>query len=127
MNRGLNTTPAVHVRQVIEAMSKGVFTPVIYRPLFDHLRMVTCRTFETPAANAIPLFTQTPEYVEAIFGEDALELVLPNERPHKKILEILSAPERYAPIVLASDNGWRCSPFSLPFVLRSYATARSLA
>jgi len=29
-------------------MSKGVFMPVIYRPLFDHLQMVTCRTFETP-------------------------------------------------------------------------------
>jgi glycosyl transferase family 1 len=98
---GVEVMPAVHFRQVIEGMSKGVFTPVIYRPLFDHLQMVTCRTFETPAANAIPLFTQSPEYVEAIFGEDALELILPNERPHEKILDILSEPERYAPTVMA--------------------------
>jgi hypothetical protein len=98
---GVEVRPAVHFRQVIEGMSRGVFTPVIYRPLFDHLQMVTCRTFETPAANAIPLFTQSPEYVEAIFGDEALELVLPKERPHEKILEILSAPERYAPTVMA--------------------------
>jgi hypothetical protein len=96
---GVEVTPAVHFREVIDGMSRGVFTPVIYRPLFDHLRMVTCRTFETPAANTIPLFTQSPEYVEAIFGEDALELVLPTERPQEKILDILSAPERYVPIV----------------------------
>jgi hypothetical protein len=98
---GVEVTPPVHFRQVIEGMSKGIFTPVIYRPLFDHLRMVTCRTFETPAANTIPLFTQSPDYVEAIFGEDGLELILPNERPHEKILEILSAPERYVPTVMA--------------------------
>src|SRR5215813_3979208 len=42
--------------EVIQNMSKGVFTPIIYRPLFNHLKLVTCRTFETPAANTIPLF-----------------------------------------------------------------------
>ena len=66
---GVEVTPAVHFRQVIEGMSKGVFTPVIYRPLFDHLRMVTCRTFETPAANAIPptcsFFTGDPPDIPA--------------------------------------------------------------
>jgi Glycosyl transferases group 1 len=61
--------------------------------------MVTCRTFETPAANTIPLFTQDPEYVEEIFGEEALDLVLPDERPHEKILDILQRPERYVHIV----------------------------
>jgi len=35
-------------------MGSGIFTPVIYRPLFDHLRLVTCRTFGNPAANTIP-------------------------------------------------------------------------
>jgi len=91
--------PAVHFRQVIEAMSRGVFMPVIYRPLFDYLRMVTCRTFETPAANTIPLFTQDRKYVEELFGEEALELTLTDERPQDKILGILRRPERYARIV----------------------------
>ncbi len=49
-------TPPVRFDQVIASMSQGVFTPVIYRPLFEHLQLVTCRTFETPAANTIPLF-----------------------------------------------------------------------
>src|SRR5262249_44722571 len=98
---GAEVTPAVHFRQLIEGMRKGVFTPVIYRPLFDHLQMATCRTFETPAATAIPLFTQSPQHLEAIFGEDALELTLPNERPPENILDILHAPERYARPVMA--------------------------
>jgi hypothetical protein len=96
---GVEVKPSIHFTQVIESMSKGVFMPVIYRPLFDHLRMVTCRTFETPAANTIPLFTQDPEFVEEIFGEEALDLTLPNERPHEKILGILQRPEHYAPLV----------------------------
>ena len=82
-----------------EARRSGMlFMPVIYRPLFDYLRMVTCRTFETPAANTIPLFTQDRKYVEEIFGEEALELTLPDERPQDKILGILRRPERYARI-----------------------------
>lgn len=96
---GVEVMPAVHFRQVIREMSRGVLMPVIYRPLFDHLRMVTCRTFETPAANTIPLFTQTPEYVEAVFGEEAIGLTLPDEHPEEKILDILQCPEDYMSIV----------------------------
>lgn len=96
---GVEVMPAIHFTEVIESMSRGVFMPVIYRPLFDHLRMVTCRTFETVAANTIPLFTQDPQYVEEIFGEESTELILPEECPHEKILDILQSPERYARIV----------------------------
>src|SRR5262249_19211947 len=93
--------PALPFRPVIGGSSRGLATLVTAGPLFDHLQMVRSRLSEPPAANAIPLFTQSPEYVEAIFGEDALELILPNERPHEKILDILSEPERYAPTVMA--------------------------
>jgi hypothetical protein len=96
---GVEVMPSVHFRQVIEAMGKGVIMPVIYRPLFDHLQMVTCRTFETPAANTIPLFTQAPDYVEAVFGEEALELTLPDESPQEKILDLLRRPERHVRII----------------------------
>ena len=97
---GVEVMPAVHFHQVITGMSKGVFMPVIYRPLFDHLRMVTCRTFETPAANTIPLFTQDPIFVEEIYGEEAVELVLFDEEPQEKILDILRRPEHYARTVM---------------------------
>jgi hypothetical protein len=61
--------------------------------------LVTCRSFETPAANTIPLFCQEPEFVAEIYGEAALELVLPEEHPEQKILDLVERPEHYAGIV----------------------------
>ena len=53
---GVEALPAVPYQQVTDTINKGVFNPVVYRPLFEELGMVTCRTFETPAAGTIPLF-----------------------------------------------------------------------
>ncbi|HEV8344789.1 MAG TPA: glycosyltransferase, partial [Candidatus Binatia bacterium] len=96
----IEINPPVQFSEVIEVMGRGIFSPVIYRPLFDHLRLVTCRTFETPAANTIPLFAQDPQYVEEIYGEEALELVLPEKKPEEKILDLLRRRERYERIVI---------------------------
>jgi hypothetical protein len=96
---GVELMPPVPIEQVIPNMSKGIFNPVLIRPLFNHLGLVTVRTFETPAANTIPLFAQDLAYVEEIYGEEALELVLPVEQPEAKILDIVQQPERYAPLV----------------------------
>ncbi len=96
---GVEVTPPVRFDQVVGWMSKGVMTPVIYRPLFDHLRLVTCRTFETPAANVIPLFAQDEEFVREIYGAEAAQLVLPTEQPQDRIRDVLERPERYAGIV----------------------------
>jgi hypothetical protein len=94
--------PPVPFAQVIDWMSKGVMSPVIYRPLFSHLRFVTCRTFETPAANTIPLFGLDAEYLREIYGEPAIELMLPNElaAAQQKVADIVDRPEYYAAIVL---------------------------
>jgi glycosyltransferase involved in cell wall biosynthesis len=91
--------PPVRFDEVIDCMGKGIFSPVLLRPLFDHLRLVTCRSFETPAANTIPLFTQDPAYVSEIYGEGAVCLVLPEARPEEKILDVLDRPEHYGEIV----------------------------
>jgi glycosyltransferase involved in cell wall biosynthesis len=96
---GVEVKPPVHFKEVIDGMSVGVFSPVIYRPLFDHLRLVTCRTFETLAANTIPLFTQDAEYVTGIYGDEAVNLLLPEEEPQEKILDILRRPQHYAGLV----------------------------
>jgi hypothetical protein len=85
--------------RVIESMSRGLFNPVIYRPLFERLGMVTCRTFETPAAGTIPLFVLEPDYVRDIYGDRALQLVLGGERPHEKVSDVLDRPGHYAEIV----------------------------
>lgn len=98
---GVEVAQAIPFFEVIPWMSKAFFNPVIYRPLFEHLQLVTCRTFETPAAGTIPLFGLEQAYVREIYGEPALELVLPQERPEEKIVDILERPEYYAGIVAA--------------------------
>jgi hypothetical protein len=60
---------------------------------------VTCRTYETLAANTIPLFCQDAAFVEEIYGEQAAELVLPDQQPQEKIMDIVCRPEHYAEIV----------------------------
>src|SRR5262245_11096014 len=79
-------------------MSQGVFNPVLIRPLFAHLGLVTCRTFETPAANTIPLFDQAEDYVRGVYGERAVELVL-GENPTERIRDVLRRPGHYAEVV----------------------------
>jgi hypothetical protein len=96
---GIEVLPPVRFDQVINGMSMGIFSPVILRPLFDRLRLVTCRTFETPAANTIPLFVQDPAYVVEIYGEAAVELTMLEEHPQDRILDLLRRPEHYAEMV----------------------------
>jgi hypothetical protein len=96
---GVEVMPPVNFDQVIDSMGKGILSPVLLRPLFDHLRLVTCRNFETPAANTIPLFAQDAAYVSALYGQAAAELLLPQERPQERILDVLSRPDHYGVIV----------------------------
>jgi hypothetical protein len=96
---GVEVMPSVHFREVIANMSRGVIHPVVYRPLFTRLQLVTCRSFETFAANTIPLFGPEESYVGEIYGQRSLELVLPAERPEEKVLDMLRQPDHYAEIV----------------------------
>ena len=97
----VDVIPPVRFDEVIPWMGKGVFTPVVLRPLFDHLQLVTCRTFETAAANVVPLFAQEAKHVREIYGEEAEQLVMPAARPHEKILELLTRPAHYVDVVSA--------------------------
>jgi len=98
---GVEFVPPIPFEQVIDWMSKAVFNPVIYRPLFSHLRSVTCRTFETPEASTIPLFGLDKEYVLEIYGEPALELILPQDHPEEKIADFLRRPDDYADLIMS--------------------------
>lgn len=91
--------PPVPFAKVIETMERGVFNPVIYRPLFEHLHMVTCRTFETIAGGTIPLFLLDRQYVKDVFGDAALELVLSGDKASSTIEDVLERPDYYADIV----------------------------
>jgi hypothetical protein len=98
--------------KVIDTMSRGVFNPVIYRPLFERLAMVTCRTFETPAAGTIPLFVLGSDYVREIYGDLASELVLDRDKPEAKISDLMSRPDHCAEVVrkIRLDFAQRHSP-----------------
>jgi glycosyltransferase involved in cell wall biosynthesis len=99
---GVEYVQPVPFEQVINWMSKGILSPVIYRPLFSYLRFVTCRTFETPAANTIPLFGLDAGYVREIYGDEAIALVLPQDitAAQQKVADIVERPEHYARIVM---------------------------
>src|SRR5262249_4866933 len=96
---GVTVTPPVRFDQVITSMGNGVFTPVIYRPLFENLQLVTCRTFETPAANTVPLFGLDPRFVEEIYGRAARELVLDGGHPEEIVRDVMRNPDRYVEII----------------------------
>ncbi len=87
-------------QEVAATINKGVFNPVVYRPLFEQLGFVTCRTFETPAAGTIPLFLLDRDYVAEIFGERAVELMIDGNDGQEKILDVLERPDHYAEIVM---------------------------
>ena len=97
---GVESLPPVRFPSVIDWMSKGRFNPVLLRSLFDRLRIVTPRLFETVAADTIPLFVLDPPHVREIYGEQGLELILPEEAPQEKILDIVHHPTRYCDVVM---------------------------
>ena len=96
---GLEVLPAVPFPHVIDWMSKATFNPVLLRPTFAHLGLVTPRLFETPAANTIPLFVLDETQVRELYGPEALELRLPDKDPEEKIVDFLRRTEHYKGVV----------------------------
>jgi glycosyltransferase involved in cell wall biosynthesis len=98
---GVETLPAVRFEEVIDSMSRATVNPVLARPLFEELRFVTPRMFETVAAGTVPLFVLDPAHVREIYGDAALDLVLPEDGAAEKVLDMASRPGRYAEAVRA--------------------------
>ncbi len=95
----VETLPPVPFPLVVEWMSKGLMNPVILRPLFERLRFVTPRLFETVAAGTVPLFGFDNELVRDIYGERAQSLTLPPVQPERRIADIQQRPEHYREVV----------------------------
>ena len=83
--------PPVAFNDVISWMSRAVFNPVLLRPTFNHLRLVTPRMFETPAANTLPLFVVDGEHAREIYGDHAGDFVL----GEADLDALVHSPERY--------------------------------
>jgi hypothetical protein len=104
---GIELMPPVHFEQVISTMSRAVINPVITRPTFGRLRLVTPRLFETLAANTLPLFGLEPDHVQEIYGDEALDLTLPCHSPEEKILDMICRPKHYSAVVERIRNHLR--------------------
>lgn len=61
-------------QEMIAFMGQGRFSPVIHRPLFNELGLVTNRTFATFCADTIPLLMLSKELVETVYGPAAAPL-----------------------------------------------------
>ena len=85
--------------QVVELVSKGRFSPVLHRPLFNHLGLVTTRTFETFCSDTIPILMLPEHLVDAIYSADARPLA-PREDIAGKLNDMMHQPEVYWDAVL---------------------------
>ena len=91
---GVETRPAIPFAEVIEFMGQARFSPIFHRPLFNHLGLVTNRTFETFCADTIPLLMLPDSMIEAIYGADALPLA-PGDDVAGRLKDIIRHPEVY--------------------------------
>ena len=108
---GIDTDPAmlqrmgVEVRgsipfdQAIGMVNQARFCPVIHRPLFNHLGIVTNRTFETFCSDTIPLLMLPNEMVESIYGP-AAPLLAVGEDVASHIQNVMRRPDVYWDAVL---------------------------
>lgn len=78
--------------RVVPLLAQGRFAPVIHRPLFRELGLVTNRTFETFQADVVPVLMLPKPTVEEIYGTAALRLV-PGDDLAKHLGRQLDDPE----------------------------------
>jgi len=85
--------------QVIPLVSQARFCPVIHRPLFNHLGLVTNRTFETFCSDTVPLLMLPNQMIESIYGP-AARLLAVGEDVAGHIQDIMCRPEVYWDAIL---------------------------
>src|SRR5258708_35168284 len=68
--------PPIPFQEMIGFISQGRFSPVVPRPLFNQLGIVTNRMFATFSADTIPLLMLPRNMVESIYGASACVLCI---------------------------------------------------
>jgi hypothetical protein len=98
---GVVVSDGIRFDEVVPLLSKARFAPVIHRPLFRKLGIVTNRTFETFYADALPMLMLPRDFVAEIYGPAALDLV-PGDDVAAFMTDALQRPEHYWQAVLAT-------------------------
>jgi hypothetical protein len=96
---GVETREAIPFNEVVEFIGQARFSPVFHRPLYNHLGLVTNRTFETFCADTIPLLMLPDNLVEAIHGSKAGPLA-PGDHVVDCLEDMMRHPEVYWEAVL---------------------------
>ena len=97
----VETQGPVNSDAVVPLLGKARLSPVLHRPLFRHLGLVTNRTFETFCADTIPMLLLPADFVAAIYGPAAAALV-PGEDVAAFVADVLRRPEYYWEAALAT-------------------------
>jgi len=100
---GVEVRDGVRFDEVIGLLGKARFAPVFHRPLFQHLGLVTIRTFETFYADSLPVLMLPREFVTAVYGQAALALV-PGDDVAAYLTDALRRPEKYWDAVLQTRS-----------------------
>ncbi len=96
---GVERREPIPFAEVREFLGNARFSPIIHRPLFNNLGLVTNRTFETFLADTLPLVMLPREMAEAVYGPDVLPLV-PGEDIAGRLTAMIRDPEPYWDAVL---------------------------
>jgi hypothetical protein len=78
---------------LIAYMSEHRFTPVVQRPLFNELGLVTNRVFETFMADTVPIVTLPEGLAVSVYGEGVRPL-LAGDDPARVVRDGLAHPEQ---------------------------------
>ncbi len=100
---GVDVYEGVRFDQVTRVLAKARFVPVLHRPLFRHLGLVTVRTFESFYADAIPVLMLPRDLVSAWYGPAALALA-PTGNVGEHLKDCLARPEKYWDAVLQTRS-----------------------
>ncbi len=96
---GVERKAGIPFDQVSQFLTQGRFAPIFHRPLFNHLGLVTNRTFETFCADTMPLLMLPEQIVDTIYGVDARPLA-PGNDVAGRLEDIMHRPAFYWDAVL---------------------------
>jgi hypothetical protein len=89
--------------EVTRFVSQARFSPIAHRPLFNELGLVTNRTFETFAADTVPLLMLPEPMIDAIYGP-AARLLAVGDDVARHIEDVMRRPEPYWEAILATRS-----------------------
>jgi hypothetical protein len=91
---GVERKPGIPFQDVVAFQGQALFCPIIHRPLFNKLGIVTNRSFETFCSNTVPLLFLPIKLAMDIYGPDAVPLI-PGEDLGAHLEDVIKRPAFY--------------------------------